>query len=43
MGQEAARLFLEMIRHKQQAENTPVNRLVLEPILMVRGSSDRGL
>jgi len=41
MGQEAARLFLKMIRHKQEEEQMPADKLVLDPVLIVRGSSAR--
>lgn len=41
MGQETAHLFLKMIRHKQDAAEIPADKLVLDPILIVRGSSDR--
>lgn len=41
MGQEAARLFLKMIRHKQEEEEMPADKLVLDPVLIIRGSSAR--
>lgn len=41
MGQEAAKVFLKMIKHKRHSEHALPEKMVLEPILIIRESSDR--
>ncbi len=42
MGEEAAKLFLELNKQEKSAEPV-IKKIVLEPILIVRASSNRGL
>ena len=41
MGEEAARLFLKTVLNKEPAEDRPAEKVVLEPVLIVRASSQR--